>query len=467
MVHASRTEQPGPLTQVSRRTFLRSLAVGTTLLAVPTYLTSLGQSAYASGPSKQAGGPRFYVYGTVRPSDDPNPVLSLRTDGNGSQDLTALAAELAGPPVSSPDGTLVVYTTIAAVGSQQSLAVHLVERATGQTVGTATYLIPGSTPKSLVLVSAVFTPDSQTFCIVTSLMRPDGSQFITKANPLTGGTDTVESVMWHNSHSLAFVDCHSANVSGPFDLEDAPSLPRVRLIATDSDLFLWSVAELTGLYRQGRSVTDVLPTLTAFSIGSGKPRFSQPIYGPWPVNEEPVSISGDGDLLRLVHSRQLEIYSPSDGAMTSQALSLPPMAARGSGAALVPLPDQRFLICDPSVGVAQTLASGEGFPVLSEYTFEPARYYTSDAHQQISVSADGSTLYVLGGRSRGGVLALDAASGTTKAIFQGDSHFQGIKAVSDGTVVAWGPAQPRLTVLSNALDLQDTLSTDVAVTAII
>jgi hypothetical protein len=83
-----------------------------------------------------------------------------------------------------------------------------------------------------------------------------------------------------------------------------------------------------------------------------------------------------------------------------------------------------------------------------------------------ALSADGKTLYVLGGARAGGLAAYDMATGRLAGTYSHGEHYSGLYQLSDGTLLATSTANPRLTYFTRALEPAGSVDTILNVTAV-
>ncbi|MGH3155918.1 MAG: hypothetical protein ACRDNF_04995, partial [Streptosporangiaceae bacterium] len=83
-----------------------------------------------------------------------------------------------------------------------------------------------------------------------------------------------------------------------------------------------------------------------------------------------------------------------------------------------------------------------------------------------ALSPSGDTLFVLGGARTGGISAYDVATGTLTASYSQAHQHSGLYQLPSGTLLAVGPANPRLAFFSSTLSLLGTADTNLHVSAV-
>jgi hypothetical protein len=377
--------------------------------------------------------------------------------------------ELATLPVKSPDGTALVLASVLERPTS-ALAISLVD-----TQSTAT-LVRGTLPLALpegalVLVNPTFSADSAVVAFVLSITVPTNWRTIVKRNPRTGTTRTLQAATWVSHHELAYFDRRSASFAGPFALADAPSLARVSAAATSSELFLWTVDEAGAIRRPAgfKGGPSIRPTtrLSAFALAEGKARFTVPAPGPWPVSGEPVEVLPSGDLVRLAYGHTTELYSARTGdaiETTIPALNLP--SAKPGVPAMQVLPDGTVFINSPAIGRAVIVDPAHSSAPRSVVTYTPPRWPASAPASKAVLSADGRTLYVLGGARVGGLAAYDVATNKLAGSYSKGTHFAGLYQLASGTLIAVGVGNSKLEYYSPSLAPLGTAVTDLYVSAV-
>jgi hypothetical protein len=169
-----------------------------------------------------------------------------------------------------------------------------------------------------VVVAPAFAPDASVLALVISVMVPSNWQTITKTNPLTGEARSLRAATWTAHHELAYFRCATAAFTGPFDLGDAPSLPRCTAVASNRDLYVWTAPDPNHA-GPGAPWPSVVPQLAVYPLGSSVPRLSLAAPGRWP-DGEPVVALDSGDVVRLMSGATVERYTAATGVGVSVTL---------------------------------------------------------------------------------------------------------------------------------------------------
>jgi hypothetical protein len=426
----------------------------------------------ASAQSLPADKPLF-VFGMPDPQGPLSAQVQAVTGATAASRTAAVPAsatiELAALPVKSPDGTALALVSL--VGQPtKALAISLVD--TQSTATLVTGKLPLDLPEgALVLVTPAFSADSAVVAVVLSVTIPARWRTIVKRNARTGASTTAHAPTWVSHHELAYFDRRTASFAGPFKLADAPSLARVSAVATSSELFLWTVDEAAALHRPGgfKSGPPLRPVtrLSAFALGEGKARFTVPAPGPWPVSGEPVAVLPSGDLVRLSYGRSAELYSARTGQAsetTIPALNLP--SAKPGAPSLQVLADGTVFINSPAIGRAVIADPARSFAPRSVVKYTPPRWPASAPATKAALSADGKTVYVLGGAKVGGVAAYDVASNKLVGSYSNGTHFAGLTQLASGMLLGVGIGNAALEYFSPSLAPLGTAKTDLYVSAV-
>jgi hypothetical protein len=378
--------------------------------------------------------------------------------------------ELATLPVKSPDGTALVLASLVE-GATPGVAISLVDTQSTATLVRGTLPLRDLPEGALVLVNPTFSADSAVVALVLSITVPTNWRTIVKRNPRTGTSRTLRAATWVSHHELAYFDRRTASFAGPFALADAPSLARVSAVATSSELFLWTVDEAGAIRRpagfKGGPPIRPATRLSAFALGEGKARFTVPAPGPWPVSGEPVEVLPSGDLVRLAYGRTTELYSARTGVAsetTIPALSLP--SAKPGVPTMQVLADGTVFINSPAIGRAVIVDPAHAATPRSVVTYTPPRWPASAPASKAVLSADGRTLYVLGGARVGGLAAYDVASNKLVGSYSKGTHFAGLYQLASGTLLAVGVGNSQLEYYSPSLAPLGTAVTDLIVSAV-
>ena len=114
----------------------------------------------------------------------------------------------------------------------------------------------------------------------------------------------MHAVTWRSHHALAYFNRHTGTFTGPFHLDNAPSLALTTAAANSSDLFVWTTREPQPATT--RPQPPPLPWVSVFPLGSGQARTSVPSPAPWPAGEPVVTLS-TGEVGRLVNGRAVQV----------------------------------------------------------------------------------------------------------------------------------------------------------------
>jgi hypothetical protein len=447
---------------ISRRELLKGSIGVAVLIAVPQVLSNTVSAAALTQLTGSANQGFFYLYGI--PDAVTAPTLQA-AHLPALESLNTVGTRLAALPVSSPDQSKLGLVAIEGADAAPAVRVTVVDKGSGQLVSTGT-LAMASPAGAMLLAKPVFAADSTTLCIVLSITVPTNRGNRTKFDPTTGGTITVPTATWVSHHALAYFNWQTRQFKGPFDLADAPSLALVNAVATDKDLFVWSLSEPAALLAAGKPLAQ--PQLAAYPLGSGKPRFVAPASDVWPVNDEPVVALGGGRLARLVHGQAIESYSTADGSWTSMALSsLAEGSAKPAPASMHLRNDGLALIAKPVVGQAVLVDMSRSFEVVSKVSFPAPASARGGPSGKVVLSTDGKTLYVLGSAPSGGVAAYDRSTGARVAAHLDGIQYTGLYGLATGVLLATNATSPRLSFFDPGLNPIGTADTNLHVVEVL
>lgn len=442
---------------ISRRAFLLSGVGSAALLAVPAMrspvagastVSSAGTSGSGADTPTGAGSPSsfFYIYGNADPLSTGG--TRLTSVQQGSPPASVSTAPLAAVPIRSPDGSIVATLSIAEGGSGGVLTATFVESSSAQAASTVPVPVPSAISGTLTAVSSVFSADGSTLCVVLSVMAPQVPTQLGQPH-------------WVTHHELVYVDVSASTASGPYSLDDAPTLPAVNLYADATYLYVWSLWAATDVPSTGGPDASLASTqFTVYPIGSGTPAMRGNVAGVWPssTGQHVVGLP-DGGMARVIGCSAVEVYQPQSAAMTRtviEALDRP--TAKPGTPVVKALPGGNVLVVNPALGTAAVLDSSTLQPT-STVTFPPPAY-PNGGPQPATVSPDGSTLYVLGGRTNGGIGAYRLTDGGLVASYSDGRPYAGIHQTPvSGEVVALAPTTPKVTVLNPGLSVVGTATT--------
>jgi hypothetical protein len=437
--------------RLSRRALLQRSVGAAVLVAAPELFSAKRAAAAAGLAGAVTAGRPFYLYGIPDPTDVPGPSVHAGEAGSGSP--KALATELAALPVKSPDGTKLALVALQEHGAVAGLAVTVVDVASAAVVSSGT-LTMSELPDAMLLATPVFAADSSTVAVVLSVTEPTNWQTLPKLNPLTGETRTIRTATWVSHHALVYFDSRSKSFAGPFQLSDAPSLARVSATADDRDLFLWTIKEPAAVRgTKENPLPAPVPQLSAFPLGSGKARFTVQASDVWPVNSEPILQVGTGMIARLVYGRQVEIYGPKSGSHTTVTIGpLDQGSAKSAFTTMELRPDGLVYMSNPVIGKAVVADPSRSFKVVSAVSYAAPGGAGGAPSSKAALSADGKTLYALGGGQAGGLSAYDASTGAVRASHADGKQYTAVYELSGGTILAVSADNPRLSFFSASLD---------------
>jgi hypothetical protein len=441
---------------LSRRDVLKG-GVGVTLLACTSELllrrrTTVTATGFDPTLSADLASP-FFVYGLT--NESPPVTLEMGTTANLSQPLTVVAQPLAAPPVRSLDGSRLASVSVSdQVGDTMKVTVTLIDYLTGSPVSSGILPVSGLPAGTLLLVTPTLAPDDNTVGLGLSISVPTNPRTATKFNVQSGETMTIQAVTWVSHHEVAFFDGANSTFSGPYDLGDAPSLARVNIVADASDLYVWTVPDLSVLVASGTEVPSALTTtLRVFPLGSATPRLSLPAPGPWPVNSEPLLALSTGGAARMIYARQLQVYDPTTGQATTY--DYPDLAVVKSAKPGTPdlrlNSDGTLLLTNPASGAAVFVDPAQSYAVVASVTF-PIPLTISGAASKVALSGDCSTLYTLGPSGAGGLSAYDIQTNTLVASYSDGDEYAGVYCLGSGSLVALDRSSATLIFFSPALD---------------
>jgi hypothetical protein len=203
-----------------------------------------------------------------------------------------------------------------------------------------------------------------------------------------------------------------------------------------------------------------------YPLGSARPRLSVPALAPWPGGE-PVVPLPDGDVARLVNGRQLQVCSARTGDVTQLTVQpLNVIRAKPSAVTMQARPDGTLFLTKPGIGRAAVLDPADSFRVKADVSFPVPASPLGAPWSKAVLSASGDTLFVLGAAQAGGIAAYDVATGALTASYSQGHQYSGLYQMPSGTLLAVGPANPRLAFFSPALRPLGTADTNLHVSAV-
>lgn len=410
----------------------------------------------------------FFLYGL--PVADPAlpAAVQVATASGAGLGLTSIASELAAAPIRSPDGTRLALISVTQDTDKAgaTVSVSYVDAKMGATTVTAVLVLPDLPQGTSLLVTPVFAEDSTTLCLVLSVTIPSPTGPIRKTDPDTGFVLQLDGAIWTSHHEIAFFDGVRASFAGPFDLDDAPALASVNVVATDKDLWLWTIDEPISIVKEKGSDAAPIARLSVFPLGSGQPRLVTAAPGPWPVNGEPLLPLATGEIARLVYGSDLQVYSSVDG--TAETVVFPQLfvGAKPSEPTMERRDDGTLFISAPVLGTALIVDPGQEFEVVRQVSY-PIPLYAAGGRQAV-LSPTGDALYVLGDYRIGGSLACyDTASGKLRSSYRSGQQFSSLQLLGSGDLVAVGPTSPKLGTFTPDLEPIDFADTDIDIVALL
>jgi hypothetical protein len=434
---------------------------------VPPKISKSKTSGSAAAVSPQ---PYFFIYGIPGPEPSPGPSLGAGRasafKGAMPVALEKVATQLAAAPVESPDASTLALVSVDEASGIATVTVVLVDRLSGSIVSSGKLTLPEVKEGALLLVTPTFSSDSATVSLVLSITVPTNQRLITKPTPGTGKSQLIPSATWTCHHELAYFNRHTASFTGPYNLSDAPSLPRVNVGADSEALFLWTLEEV--LYgTKSRPQPAPVPRLTAFALGSRASQFSVPAPGPWPVNGEPVATLPSGDILRLVYGYRVQVYSARSGAVSEFDIEPLKISSAKPGRTTMQLrPDGLIFLAKPVIGRAVLVDPARSFKVVSAISFPLPFYATGGPASKAVLAADGKHFYTLGGATVGGLTVYNVSDGSLAASYSHGENYTGLYQLASGTLLATSIRNPRLSFFSPSLTPGGTGDTDLYVTAV-
>lgn len=447
------------------------------LLALPVMTSSLpgSRSAGAAGAasSSPSSHPWYaFLYGT--PESSPYPggsVMASKSPASASASPTTpfqYASKLATAPVLSPDQSTVALATVAAASAGPRVTLTLVNKATAAVSKQGSLTLTGVPADASILATPVFAPGTTTVALVLAITIPATAGTLRKADAHTAAIITAPATIWKSHHALAYFDSSSGAFTGPFDLVDEPSLALTTVAANGTDVFVWTTPEPQAAdHDKARPRPAPLSSVSAFPLGSGRPRFSAPSLAPWPGGE-PVVTLASSDVARLVYGRELQVCSAQTGDITTRALApLSVARPKPSAVTMQARPDGTLFITKPGSGIAIVVDPASSFRVKSQVRFPVPLAPGSAPWSKAVLSPSGEVLYVTGGASSGGVSAYDMDTGALTASYvPGGRQYTGLHVLPDGDVLAVSPAHPRLTFFSPGLSPLGTADTSLQIAAV-
>jgi hypothetical protein len=466
MLSRRRLSGSGP----SRREVLAGGAGVGALLALPLSLSAPRSGASAGSATSSDSGYAF-LFGTTESSPyQGGSFMAAQSPARASAVRAPfqVASKLASAPVLSPDGTTVAVTDVATTSGGAKVTLSLMDKTSAAVSASGSLTLAGVPSDASILATPVFAPGTTTVALVLAITIPSSGGTLRKNDPRTGKLMTSTATTWKSHHALAYLDSRSGAFTGPFELSDEPALALTTVAANGTDVFLWTTPEPQAAdYSKASPKSAPLSTVSAFPLGSGKPRFSAPALLPWPGGE-PVVTLASGDIARLVRGRDVQVVSAATGDITTYTPApLNVIRAKQSAVTMQTRSDGTVFIAKPGVGAAVVVDPANSFEVKHQVTFPVPLAPGGAPWSKAVLSPSGDTLFVVGGAKTGGLSAYDVATGKLTASYAtGDGRYTGLSMLPDGNVLAVGPAHPRLTFFSSALSRLGDADTSLQISAV-
>src|ERR1700744_819402 len=368
-----------------------------------------------------------------------------------------VTVNLAATPVSSPDQTVTAVATVTTVHDGPKVTLSLLDATSGKVAKQGSVTLKGIPATSHILVTPVFTPDSSTVSLVLAISEPVTTRVIAKVHPHTGKAAPRVATTWKSHHALAYFDQRTGSMTGPFYLNDAPSLALSSAAANGTELLLWTTREpQPGDSASLRSQAS-LSRLSIFPLGSGKAPLSMAAPATRPA----------GDVARLVRGSAVQVCSVRNGDVSELAISAFSQArARPSAVTMQARPDGTIFMPKPGSGVPVVADPANEFKPKAQVQFAPPATPFGAPWSKAVLSAEGDTMYVLGPANTGGLHASEGSSGKLPPPYSEGSHYNGLHQMPGGTLLAVKPQNPRLAFFAPDLSPLGTAETNLYVSAI-
>jgi hypothetical protein len=455
---------------LSRRQVLAGGAGVGALLALPISVVGPRSGASAGSATSSDSGYAFLFGATESSPYQGGSFMAAQSPAHASAVRAPfqVASKLASAPVLSPDGTAVAVTDVATTSGRVKVTLSLLDKATAAVSTSGSLTLAGVPSDASILATPVFAPGTTTVALVLAITIPSAGGTLRRTDPRTGKTITGTATTWKSHHALAYFDSRSGAFTGPFELSNEPALALTTAAANGTDLFLWTTPEPQAAdYSKASPKSAPLSTVSAFPLGSGKPRFSAPALLPWPGGE-PVVTLASGDIARLVRGRDVQVVSAATGDITTYTPApLNVIRAKQSAVTMQTRADGTVFVAKPGVGTAVVVDPANSFAVKHEVKFPVPLAPGGAPWSKAVLSASGDTLFVVGGAKTGGLSAYDVSTGALTASYAGgDQRYTGLSMLPDGNLLAVGPVHPRLTFFSSALSRLGDADTSLQISAV-
>ena len=376
-----------------------------------------------------------------------------------------VATVLAAAPVTSPDQSSTLLTTLDPVTGGQRATVTLVDKKTLATTARGTFDITGIPSGTNILITPVFAPGTTTIGLVLAITEPKPAGTMRKIDPVTREPGNYAATAYPSRHALAYFDTRTSAITGPFFLNDAGTLALTTVAANGTDLFVMTTPEPRPVPT--KRIAAPVSQLRAFPHGSGKARFSVPAPGPWPGGE-PVVTLASGDIARLVNGRTVQVFGAKDGDLSQHAVApISASRAKPSAVTMQTRDDGTVFLTKPGIGKAVIADPGRGFRCVHEIAHPAPANPGGTPWSKAALSADGATLFTVGDARAGGLAAYDVKTGKLSGAYTGGEQYTGVYVMPSGSLLAVsGPANPRLSFFTSGLSPAGTSDTDMQVAAV-
>jgi hypothetical protein len=346
--------------------------------------------------------------------------------------------------------------------SGAEVTLTLVGTAAAALTSSATLEVPDVPPDAIVLVRPVFATGSPTIAVVLAISVPAYGGLFTKATA-SGESMQVRATAWTTHHRLAYLDRPSLAFTGPYDLDDAPSLAWTDAVADATHLYLWTMKEPAAYTTTKADIVAAYapPRLVAYPFGSSKPSRSLRSPGAWPGGQIG-RVLPTADIIRLVEGRALEVFSPKTGELSRVAVEgLEVQTAKPGVTNLHQRPDGRLVVANAAMGRAVMVEPAASFATTRVIDFPRPAICVGGSDAKTALSPDGSVLYTLGPADAGGLSSYDLATGALLSSLRDGAQYSGVHALPGGSLLALdaGGSTSQLSFFDPSLNLLGTSAT--------
>lgn len=394
----------------------------------PLFLFGLTKS------NTQAASLHFFLPGSM-------PGLAQTSSSPPQTSTGVLVSQPSSSPTLSPDGQHLAVAEIVGSPVPTAISLYLIDRSTANVETKADLELPTLPVGTLIICTPAFLSNSTKLGLLIAIMEPTTMHTVRKVNPNTGEQIVAQAPNWVSYHMLAFFDSESSLFTGPVSLNNAPSLANARVVADESSVYVFAVAEYAALGGSKESpATYPMTQIWAYDFGAQSPRYQVATSTYWPVNMEPTVVNSNDTVARLVAPDTIESYTTTNGS------SSPYTVAFLTGGSAKPTPTTmqlqssgELLLVRAGLGRATLVDPTNSFTPSWEITFASPKYYNGGISTKGVLSADGSKFYVLGGKSVGGIAAYDVSTGQMVEAASDGTHFSGLALSQGGQLIAYSP----------------------------